>query len=214
MIVDPRDFEKRNPGLQAIMGSQNFSFVLVGNHILDNARHQDDRQWHFKADNNPEVIKFLQENEFKVSKVPYYSYPIPITHLSQFQPPQLPSTLKGCTDLPPFKNTNILNEQLEEMHRNYQAALTRRVNNSPYVPLNEIAEFSNVTVDRAIYSDGYCIVVVDLIDNYSDYTEALISLFTNRHKFGNKTFSSQENIDSAVNIAIAVKEQMVKSSKG
>ena len=152
--------------------------------MLGNAGVIDNKKWYFKGDNTPEVVKFLKENKFQIGMTPYYMSPIPMS---------APAVNLRDELAPVFPLTS--------MHPFSMGAWVQ----------SEGQEFAGVMVNRALYHDRDTVIVIDLIDNFKEYTEGFIAILADRGKYGAKTFSSQENIDIVVNIATSVMAQLKRT---
>lgn len=185
MIIDPRSFQQHPEVLQRIFDSEFHTFLLAGSRVLGNAGVIDNKNWYFKGYNTPEAIKFLKENRFQVTMTPYYMSPIPMS-----------APVTNAFDGPPsvFPQSGMNQPSM-----------------SPWVH-NGNQEFAGVMVNRALYQDRDVVIVIDLIDNFKDYIEGFIAILADREKYSPKLFSSQENIDIAVNIATSVMARLKRTN--
>lgn len=184
MVIDPRSSEQHPEVLQRIFDTKDHAFLLAGSRVLGNTGVTDNKKWYFKGDNTPEVVKFLKENNFQVGMTPYYMSPISMT---------VPVVNLRDELTPVFPQASMLPLSM--------GAWTQAENQ----------EFAGVMVNRAIYLDRGMVVVIDLIDNFKEYTEGLMAILADREKYGPKTFSSQESIDVVVNIATSVMAQLKRT---
>ena len=184
MVIDPRSSEQHPEVLQRIFDTKDHTFLLAGSRVLGGLCISDNKKWYFKGDNTPEVVKFLKENNFQIGMTPYYMSPISMT---------IPVVNLRDELTPVFPQAS--------MHPLSMGAWTQAENQ----------EFAGVMVNRAIYLDRGMVVVIDLIDNFKEYTEGLTAILADREKYGAKTFSSQENIDIVVNIATSVMAQLKRT---
>lgn len=185
MVIDPRSSEQHPEVLQRIFDTNLHTFLLAGSRVLGGLCISDNKKWYFKGDNTPEVVKFLKENKFQIGMTPYYMSPIPMS---------APAVNLRDELAPVFPLTSI--------HPLSMGAWVQ----------SEGQEFAGVMVNRALYHDRDTVIVIDLIDNFKEYTEGFIAILADRGKYGAKTFSSQENIDIVVNIATSVMAQLKRTS--
>ena len=184
MVIDPRSSEQHPEVLQRIFDTKDHTFLLAGSRVLGGLCISDNKKWYFKGDNTPEVVKFLKENKFQIGMTPYYMSPIPMS---------TPAVNLRDELVPVFPQAS--------MHPLSMGAWVQ----------SEGQEFAGVMVNRALYHDRDTIIVIDLIDNFKEYTEGFIAILADRGKYGAKTFSSQENIDIVVNIATSVMAQLKRT---
>lgn len=184
MVIDPRSSEQHPEVLQRIFDTKDHTFLLAGSRVLGGLCISDNKKWYFKGDNTPEVVKFLKENKFQIGMTPYYMSPIPMSALAVNLRDEL---------TPVFPQAS--------MHPLSMVAWTQA----------DGQEFAGVMVNRALYHDRDTVIVIDLIDNFKEYTEGFIAILADRGKYGAKTFSSQENIDIVVNIATSVMAQLKRT---
>ena len=184
MVIDPRSSEQHPEVLQRIFDTNLHTFLLAGSRVLGGLCISDNKKWYFKGDNTPEVVKFLKENKFQIGMTPYYMSPIPMaTQVTN-----------------PFNTPNPPPVSLNLNHPPMGAWLQ-----------SDGQEFAGVMVNRALYHDRDTVIVIDLIDNFKEYTEGFIAILADRGKYNPKTFSSQENIDIVVNIATSVMAQLKRT---
>ena len=197
MVIDPRSSEQHPTVLQRIFDTKSHTFLLAGSRVLGSSGVSDNKKWYFKGDNTPEVVKFLKENNFQIDMTPYYMSPIPMTAqvTNPFNTPNLPPVSFNLNQ-PPI-----------------HTFLQPNANQPSMVPWlqSDGQEFAGVMVNRALYHDQDVVIVIDLIDNFKEYTEGLIAILTDREKYNPKTFSSQEKIDIVVNIATSVMAQLKRA---
>ena len=184
MVIDPRSSEQHPEVLQRIFDTNLHTFLLAGSRVLGGLCISDNKKWYFKGDNTPEVVKFLKENKFQIGMTPYYMSPIPMS---------APAVNLRDELAPVFPLTS--------MHPLSTGAWVQSGGQ----------EFAGVMVNRALYHDRDTVIVIDLIDNFKEYTEGFIAILADRGKYGAKTFSSQENIDIVVNIATSVMAQLKRT---
>ena len=184
MVIDPRSSEQHPEVLQRIFDTEVHTFLLAGSRVLGNTGVTGNKKWYFKGDNTPEVIKFLKENKFQIGMTPYYMSPIPMS---------VPMSNLRDDTAPIFPQPSM---QPPSMTAWMQA---------------DCQEFAGVMVNRAIYLDRGTVVVIDLIDNFKEYTEGLMAILTDRERYSATTFSSQANIDVVVNIATSVMAQLKRT---
>ena len=190
MVIDPRSSEQRPAALQRIFDTEAHAFLLAGSRVSGSSGVSDNKKWYFKGENTPEVINFLKENNFQIGMTPYYMSPIPMTAqvTNPFNTPNPPPVSLNLNQ-PPIHTFLQPNANQLSMGAWIQS---------------DGQEFAGVMVNRALYHDQDVIIVIDLIDNLKEYTEGLIAILADREKYNAKTFSSQEKIDIAVNIATSV----------
>ena len=184
MVIDPRSSEQHPEVLQRIFDTNLHTFLLAGSRVLGGLCISDNKKWYFKGDNTPGVVKFLKENKFQIGMTPYYMSPIPMS---------VPAVNLRDDTAPIFPQAG--------MHPFHMSAWVQP----------EGQEFAGVLVNRALYHDRDTVIVIDLIDNFKEYTEGFIAILADRGKYGAKTFSSQENIDIVVNIATSVMAQLKRT---
>lgn len=184
MVIDPRSSEQHPEVLQRIFDTNLHTFLLAGSRVLGGVCISDNKKWYFKGDNTPEVIKFLKENKFQIGMTPYYMSPIPMSGLA---------VNPRDETAPIFPHPGL--------HAFSMSAWVQP----------ESQEFAGVLVNRALYHDRDTVIVIDLIDNFKEYVEGFIAILADREKYSPKTFSSQENIDVVVNIAISVMTQLKRT---